>query len=327
MKLATIEKISEVIQHPNADRLTIYKLEGMAWRVISGEKFNIGDKVVYIKTDTIVPEKEEFEFLRKNKFRVNCIRLRGEYSNGLILPINIDSLPDEDFLHQGLDVTDHLGITKYEKPVSYQSGDAAGAFPTHILPKTDEERIENYPELIEKFKGKEVYVSVKHDGSSVSVINHPEDGFMVCSRNLQIKESKDSKYWQPVFKYNLRDKIPLGYGIQFELIGHGIQKNPEQLKGVDMSTFNVWRLEDRKLLDYEELTRFCANAGIPTVNQYYVGEFKWDTVEDMIEEAKLATYPNGSVAEGLVWRLTKNEWDDTIQKDLSVKTINYNYKD
>lgn len=325
MKLATIEKISEVIPHPNADRLAIFKLEGMAWRVISGEKFNVGDRVIYIKTDTVVPDQPEFEFLRKNKFRVNCIRLRGEYSNGLILPINIfEGLEN---CEVGEDIADRIGVTKYEKPVSYQSGDAAGSFPTHILPKTDEERIENHPELIEKFKGKEVYVSVKHDGSSVSVINHPDEGFMVCSRNLQIKESKDSKYWQPVFKYNLRDKIPVGYGIQFELVGYGIQKNPEQLKGVDMSVFNVWRLEDRKLLDHQEFVDFCTNAGIPTVNQYYVGMFKWDTVEDMIEEAKLATYPNGAAAEGLVWRLTKNEWDDTIQKYLSVKTINYNYKD
>jgi RNA ligase (TIGR02306 family) len=328
MKLATIEKISEVIQHPNADRLTIYKMDGMAWRVISAEKFEVGDLVVYVKTDTVVPEKEEFEFLRKNKFRVNCIRLRGEYSNGLILPITL--CYDEEEIGNfegGEDVTERLGITKYEKPVSYQSGDVAGSFPTHLVPKTDEERIENYPKAIEYFKGKEVYVSVKHDGSSETIINHKEDGFKVCSRNLEIKESENSKYWQPVFKYNLRDKIPVGYAIQFELVGEGIQKNPEGLKGVDISVFNVWRLEDRKLLDYQDFVDFCTNAGIPTANLYYVGEFKWDTVEDMIEEAKKAKYPNGEIAEGLVWRLKENQFDDRLQKSLSVKTINYNYKD
>lgn len=332
MKLASIEKISDVIQHPNADRLTIYKLEGLSWRVISAEKFDVGDLVIYIQTDTVVPETSEFEFLRKNKFRVNCIRLRGEYSNGLILPLSVlpvdqNNKNGSQEWQKGDDVTDILNIKKYEKPVSYSSGEAKGSFPTHLLPKTDEERIENKPHLIEKFKGREVYVSIKHDGSSVTVLNHKEDGFKVCSRNMELEESQDSKYWQPVFKYSLRDKIPLGYAIQCELVGEGIQKNPEEIKGVDISVFNVWELETRRLLSYRDMIAFCQNAGIPSVTPYYVGHFVWNSVDEMIEEARKAKYSNGAKAEGLVWRLTQNQFCDTLQKDLSVKTINYDYKD
>ncbi len=334
MKLATIERISEVINHPNADKLTIYKMHGLAWRVISAVKLDVGDLVCYIHTDTVAPEKPEFEFLRKNKFRIKCIKLRGEYSNGLILPLVevIGMLPKEYYeIHPnemlGMDIGEQIGVTKYEKPVAYQSGDADGAFPTHIISKTDEERIENFPEAIEHFRGKDVYVSLKHDGSSTTVINHIEEGFVVCSRNLKIKESKDSKYWQPVFKYNLKENLPVGYGIQFELVGEGIQNNPEGIKGVDARVFHVWELETRRLLDYRDALLFCKKLDIPMVDTYYVGEFKWDSVEDMIEEAKNARYQNGAVAEGLVWKLAINEYSDNLQKVLSVKTINYDYKD
>jgi len=324
MKLATVEKISDVITHPNADKLTIYKMDGLAWRVISGEKFNIGDLVVYIQTDTVVPNIDEFNFLANKKYRVNCIRLRGEYSNGLILPMSI--LPDGEY-NVGYDVTDIIGVKKYEKPVSYTSGDAAGPFPTHIISKSDEIRIENHPDLIENFRNKDVYVSVKHDGSSLSIINHEKEGFMVCSRNNMIKESDKSKYWNPVFKYKLKERLPIGYSIQCELIGNKIQKNRENIKGLDIRVFHVWKLEDRKLLDYDEFKDFCDTIGVPTVDLYYRGKFKWNSVDDMIEEAKKVKYSNNAIAEGLVWKLAHNEFSDVLCKELSVKTINYNYKD
>lgn len=323
MKLATIQTISEVVPHPNADRLTIYKMNGLSWRVISAEKFQIGDKVGYIQTDTVVEERPEYEFLRKNNFRIKCIRLRGEYSNGLIIPLSDDLKA----LEEGTDISEQLGVSKYEKPVTYKSGDAAGDFPTSLLSKTDEDKIENHPELIEQFKNKEVYISLKSDGSSVTIINHEEKGFMVCSRNLEIKESQDNKYWQPVFKYNLKENLPVGFALQGELVGQGIQTNPEGVKGVDIRVFRAWRLEERKILDYRDLLLLCKKLDIPMVDTYYIGKFQWETVEEMIEEARKARYANGAVAEGLVWTLCENEWSDVLQKPLSVKTINYDYKE
>jgi hypothetical protein len=58
-----------------------------------------------------------------------------------------------------------------------------------------------------------------------------------------------------------------------------------------------------------------------------MGMFKWNTVEDMIEEATHARYRNRAKAEGLVWKRKENKWSDELQKTLSVKTINYEYKD
>lgn len=335
MKLSTIEKISEVIPHPNADKLTIYKMVGMSWRVISGEKLNVGDLVIYIKTDTVVDKSfEEYSFLEKNKYRVNCIRLRGEYSNGLILPLGImmGYLPESYYNVDpndliGHEVSEYIGVEKYIKPENLQSGDADGNFPTHILSKTDEERGESFPEIINQFKGKDCYVSIKADGSSCSVINHPDEGFYACSRNLKIKESENSIYWKPVFKYGLKEKLPVGYGLQMEVYGHGIQKNPEGLKTVDCKVFSVWNLNSRRLLTFDESIKFCEEIGIPFVDIFYRGEFKWESMDELVELSKTSKYSNGANAEGLVFRLTEPEFCDAIQKEASFKIINYNYKE
>jgi RNA ligase (TIGR02306 family) len=306
---------------------------GLSWRVISAVDFKVDDLVVYIPVDTIAPkDKPEFSFLENKKFRINIIKLRGEYSNGLIMPLGelMKYLPasyydvdPNDLIDT--DVGEYLGVEKYEKPVSYESGDVAGSFPTHLVPKTDEERLENMPDIIEMMKGRDVVATVKHDGSSVTIVNHAEDGFKVCSRNLEIKESGNSKYWQPVFKYNLKEKLPVGIGLQLELVGEGIQKNPEKLKGVDARVFNVWKLDRRILCDWNESVQICTTLGIPMVDLYYEGPFKWETADDLVEEAKKVKYANGATAEGLVWRLRNHLYSERLNKDLSFKTINYQY--
>lgn len=327
MKLATIEKISEAVPHPNADRLTIYKMEGMVWKVISAEKFCVGDRVVYIKTDTVVSaDVPEYSFLEKNKYRVSCIRLRGQFSNGLILPLSIMQKYLPPTVQKGEDISQYIGVTKYVKPETLQSGDSAGAFPTHLISKTDEERGESVPEILEQFKDKECYISVKVDGSSCTIINSPDGGFIVCSRNQMVKESTNSLYWHPVFKYNLREKLPPGYALQGECYGYGVQTNPEELKTIDFKVFSVWDVPTRTLLSYKESIQLCEQIGVPFVDVMYHGPFIWNDMDELVELAKTAKYSNGAAAEGLVFRLAKPEFCDTIQKEASFKIINYEYK-
>lgn len=108
--LAHVEIISNIEDIPGADRITCATVLG--WRVVisKSDNFKVGDKVVYIEIDSKVPERPEFEFLRDRKFRVRTIRLRGQYSQGLILPMSILSGKDYDI---GTDVTKELGITYY----------------------------------------------------------------------------------------------------------------------------------------------------------------------------------------------------------------------
>ena len=204
-KLATIEKITKFEKHPNADRLNLITVKG--WECVTASNYEVGDLVVYIQIDTTVPKADWSEFLfdkgkpDQTRARIKTIKLRGRVSQGLCLPVDVLGLkPDEPILESD-DVTEELGIEKYQKPVPVQlSGEVVGNFPTHICPKTDEERIQNFPELIDEFKALDcdVYVSVKMDGCcDESVELKTEDGIKT------IREICETKYSGKVECYNI----------------------------------------------------------------------------------------------------------------------------
>lgn len=107
--LAHVEQIVDIRPIENADRIEVAQVLGWNVVVAKSENHKIGDKVIYVEIDSKMPERPEFEFLRDRKFRVKTIKLRGQYSQGLILPM---SLLKKDY-PIGTDVTKELGITYY----------------------------------------------------------------------------------------------------------------------------------------------------------------------------------------------------------------------
>ena len=61
MEQATIQEVLEVKDHTNADALELVTILG--WQVVvkKGE-FNVGDKVVYVGLDSILPPEPDFNF-------------------------------------------------------------------------------------------------------------------------------------------------------------------------------------------------------------------------------------------------------------------------
>ncbi|MBQ9247308.1 MAG: hypothetical protein IJ171_01830, partial [Ruminococcus sp.] len=108
--LAHVEQIVDIQPIPDADKIEVATVLG--WKVViaKADGFKVGDKVVYIEIDSKVPDRPEFEFLRDRKFRVKTIKLRGQYSQGLIVPLSI--LGSGNY-NVGDNVTDKLGITYY----------------------------------------------------------------------------------------------------------------------------------------------------------------------------------------------------------------------
>ena len=119
--------------------------------------------------------------------------MRGQIAQGIVFP-----LQDLDIVgNVGDDVTELLNITKYEPPLPVElAGEALGVRPWFV-PKTDEVRIQAFPELLDDMRWFEVYVSTKLDGTSMSVYWY-EGKFGVCSRNLDLRESETNSYWQVV---------------------------------------------------------------------------------------------------------------------------------
>lgn len=123
-KLAHIELISALSPIEGADNIEVATVLGWQCVVKKGE-FKVGDLIIYVEVDSVMPEKPEYEFLRDKKFRVRTIKLRGQVSQGLVLPLSILDIYVKEkgglkflksALQPGDDVTNYLGITKYLSP-------------------------------------------------------------------------------------------------------------------------------------------------------------------------------------------------------------------
>jgi len=336
-KLASIQVIKEISPIEGADMIELARVLG--WQcVVKKAEFKPGDPAVYIEIDSLLPVRPEFEFLRKNcyrklpdgaeGFRIKSIRLRGMLSQGILFPLSI--IPaytaGAGGYNPGTEVTAALGVVKYEIPVPAQlAGKVIGQFPA-FLRKTDEIRLQAYPEVIEEFKGKEAYLSVKCDGSSMTVYRH-EGKFGVCGRNYEYAEDSENSMWQVARRYGLEEKLarcPAEYAIQGEICGPGIQKNPMKLSGPDIFVFDIFDIVAGRRLDLDEMLRLCGELGLKSVPVESLGVFD-HTVNQLLEMAKGQYAGTTSHREGIVIRPVKESYSAVLQGRLSIKVVNNDY--
>lgn len=263
-KLASIQKIAAL--EPIKDADAIEKATVLGWQlVVKKGEFQVGDLCVYCEIDCVMPDRPEFEFLKARGNRVKTIRLRGQISQGICFPLSI--LPEGTDIAVDQEVTELLGITKYEPPMPASlSGIAAGPFPS-FMPKTDETRIQILQDLLDKYAGEPFYATEKLDGSSVTY--YVNDGhFGVCSRNLDLVESEGNSFWKVARALNIEEKLrALGgnFALQGELIGEGIQGNKYKLRGQHVRFFNVFDIDGYRHLDFEDFLKTIADMELETV--------------------------------------------------------------
>lgn len=334
-KIATIQTIHSFSEHPNADSLELAKVLGFQVVVKKGQ-FTHGDKIVFVWPDTICNPAEWNRFLDKNgsgkPIKVKSCKLRGEFSTGLILPLDVLNCPYTGSVigADGEDVSIILGVEKYIKDdggTGGKDGETAGDFPSQYVSKTDEMLAQSQPEVHEEFMGEDVYVTLKIDGQSLTFVNY-NDEITVCSRNRALQDG-DSKFWNNVRNYGLIDKTKgMNIAIQGEQYGPGIQKNPLTVDKLQLAIFNVKNLDTGKYYSYNELVEFCKSKDLPMVPVTH--RFKYDekTSFDIFQQiADGMKYKSNKPAEGIVVRPVVPKYSHALRGMLSVKFINRNYFD
>jgi RNA ligase (TIGR02306 family) len=336
-KLASIQTVNAVEPIPAAD--TIEKIRVLGWWVVSKKgEHKPGDKLVYCEIDSLLPERPEFEFLRASSFklahddipagfRIKTVKLRGQVSQGICFPLSI--LPPDAPTEEGADVTEWLGVRKWEPPLPIgMGGKVKGGFPG-FLPKTDETRVQVLESVLQRHRGKMFYVTEKLDGTSFTAFLR-ESEFGVCSRNLWMDEADETNILVRLARRHrleeklreVRERRGHDLAVQAEVIGPGIQKNKYELNEVTLRVFSAINIGTYKLLDHSTSLEVVRDLGLEPVPQ--LGTLVLDhSIDDLVALAKGTSVLNPkSQREGVVLRPLSEEYDEDIGGRLSFKAIN-----
>ena len=315
--ITKVEKIKTIEPHPNADRLELAKVRG--WHcVVPKGYYKPGDLCVYIPIDSVLPQALEEELfsnakVKLHKGRIKTIKLRGAISQGLVA--NLDTIhmylgnrAKHMKLEEGLDITEALGIKKYEPPApKFQQFKGMKVGKKQVNPHfgkyTDLQNIKNYDELFKP--DDEVVVTEKIHGTNFRagwvpyyadtffkrVLKFlrlaPKYEFVYGSHNVQLQGSHQkiyydtNVYYKTVKQYDLKNKIPKGHVIYGEIYGDGIQKGynyglrqETRLVVFDAKTFNGFDSGNGEYISYIDLKYQCYQMKLPMAPLIFEGQFK-----------------------------------------------------
>ena len=342
-KLASIQKVWKIEPIEGADRIELAHVLGWQCVVKKGE-FKEGDNGVYFEIDSFLPIRPEYEFLRASSykntelmgegFKLRTQKFRGQISQGMILPLDLVANDACRGLPVGTDVTELLGVRKYEIPeMAMTGGTAVGELPGNV-PHTDETRIQAMPALLQEFAGLEYYISTKVDGSSHS-ISVDENGVRFMGHNYEYRLDDKCSFYQHMVKVNptlLNDLVSYreqcgcrSIVIQGEYAGPGIQKNRLKLMKPEWFVFDI-RIDGKRvpLEDMLDMAKFFHLETVPIEEKGISLPEKYPTVEALLERAD-GNYACGSRKEGIVIRPTVPVYSRLIGTDLSMKVVSNKY--
>lgn len=314
-EMATIRSIISIDTIPGADAIEVATVDG--WKVVvKKSEYNVGDVVIYCEIDSFIPHSiapfltkagqypREYEGIEGQPLRT--VKLRGQLSHGLILPMSCLTNYGSD-LEIGDDVSATLGIIKYEPPIdAHLSGLVKGAFPSSI-PKTDEERIQNLTARWDDLQTYSYEVTEKLEGSSctIAIVNGE---FMVCSRNLNLKEDEYNTFWKAARNLDIENKLRIlnldNIAIQEELVGEGIEGNIYEIKGHMFYVYNFYSVTDGRYTNPNNRAKMCNELGlnhVPVIKLMFNPGIL--SINDMINLADGQSVVNPKkLREGLVYK-------------------------
>lgn len=332
--------IKEILVHPSADRLEIAKVYDFNV-IIQKNQYKVGDNIIYVPIDSILPFEIESKIfgpdskIKLNKSRVKQIKIRGVYSQGLLInpnDVNIPVVPLE------YDLAPELGITKYEPGPAPFEGSKTSV--KRDKPKENPyfhkyggiDNLKWYPDLFAE--GEEVSITEKIHGSNIRfglvpyVANNiwrkilkklkltPQFEWVYGSNNVQLQQRRgytgfygEDVYGKVLSKYNAKEKVKPGEIWYGELYGDGIQKDYTYGCTNGEHKLVVFDLKYQKGTDsyYEDADKFLDIAkerGFDTCPELYRGPFNKEAAK-LLTIGDSVMVPSQKVREGVVIKGTK----------------------
>ena len=349
-KLATIRQIDAIIPIDGAEKIELAQTGG--WQCVVGKgQFKPGESAVFFEIDSALdPNDQRFAFLKDRCYKAwklsngdlidECIRIRtircmGHISQGLFMPLSeFPEIESENWF----DLTELLKVRHYDEVKEHAeivggkakiAGAAKGNFPTHLVPKTDEERLQNLTEYFERMKDVEFECTEKFDGSSATFGYCEQlegDKFFVCSRNLMLKDEEANLFWAMARKYEIQkmleevhSNLGMDIAIQAELVGPGVNNNRDMYTDHEIRVFRIYDIGNQQWLHPEERRELCDLYNLPhvkVIKDHWKVFQELTTMDAFIEFVKGKT-DRGHEREGMVWK--------SIDGTVSFKVINPEY--
>ena len=280
-RLVSVRTVDSLEPIDGADAIETAMVGGWCVVVKKGE-FSPGDLGVFFEIDSFLPmDDPRFSFLHKNAIkwnnttgmRIKSIRLRGQLSQGLILPLSVFPEISASIDGKTTDEIDLMDFTELVKVVKWEpiagvsmGGVPRGNFPS-FLAKSDQDRYQGlakaFNKIIEHNRDPNNTVitfekSIKLDGSSITVYNSPllYERSGVCSRNIDLVETESNIFWRLARQYKLLETLELlhaaadtagtagtaggGIAIQGEIFGLGVNGNHEGIDRIEFRIFDIY---------------------------------------------------------------------------------------
>jgi len=345
-----VVRIEEPVEdHPNADRLSLIKIGGytcISAKLEDGShRYKQGDLVVYIPESAVVPEwwlkangfwdndKDRGLLSGASRNRVKAVKLRGVFSQGILQAVclaeddngqyiegeqghypNGQGYTKVEFVCEGDNVAEFLGITKYEPSVPQNMIGAMGALYGVTL-KYDFDSIQKQPKLFGSTES--VFVTEKLHGTNIQIGIVPgkyEDGEDVYvtskglgARGFNLKNTEDNdgnlyvKELRKLIANGTINLIKMAYPnrnvrIFGEVYGYNVQDLSYGLAEPQLAVFDV--MVDDEYLDPRDLNTFCHSFYLPMVPVLFVGTFDTTVLTNLRDGTD--TISNSHVREGIV---------------------------
>jgi RNA ligase (TIGR02306 family) len=303
--------IGEILPIEGADNIELALVGG--WHAITKKgEYSAGDLVIVATTDAVIPVTlsdlmEVTNYLRKGQ-RVRTVKLRGVYSECLIIPFSI--APTRRLPIEGEDMMELLGITKYEPPVKMVNMSSGGRKikyhqnPNfHIYHKFP--NLKNAPEMFNEEDIVTVTRKIHGTNARYGIVRKKRLSLFDRVKKLfgnkwvnyeyvygshNVEKGSDSqgfystdvwgtiadnyeiksKLWKFVKTFNEPELLGDGLIIYGEIYGHGIQKNYDYgLEDIMFAGFDVEL--NGKYLPYHDEKNIFESLDLPRVEVLYMG--------------------------------------------------------
>jgi RNA ligase (TIGR02306 family) len=321
-----VVEVGAIKPHAQADRLswvTIQEAGNVPVVFRTGDLVE-GQLAVYFPIDSVIPESVPGTSFLGSHRRIRAMRLRGMYSEGLILPAqNVLDKPVK-----GQDVSSFLGVKKHEDPIPVKMGGEQVANPG--LPTYEVESLGGFPCILsededvvitEKLHGTNARFALV-DGRFYAGSHHcfwrdMRSGWREWKRwgeNLLRRLKKetprppplDNVYWQIARKHDLEEKMYregyYDFSIYGEIFGDIQDLKYGHGKGeISFYVFDVWDSQKKGWLGWDDTVEVARRMGLAVVPVLYRGAYHDGLLKKLVDgDSILASH----IREGIVLKTT-----------------------